>query len=751
MKKVKSILTALVLICSLTACGIEKVESSQTAEEIVITQTKYKEEQFSFSDDINSAYKMGYVQNSGVRLVYSDKSNVFKFADYDENMQVKSSVVLFSAENIYHTLFNINNDGTISVLIIYVKSDEEIGSENYYKNAEVTFEIRCFSTDGKEESAVEIEKMSSYFDLGSDFVEKFTEINGRYIIGLFDRQLIIDENGKITDAQDIERNTCYCTDSNGEIITAGMKGYTYVNDVSPADSDSMTAYGDYLNLQQGIATGYDGFKAFFMLNNGVFGLTETGNLIQIMDYNDSLMTCSDYYEVVYAGKGKFAAIGHNDGGNYLSVMNVRPDGYVMNRENVILGSTKTDSNEQELITMFNKKSDSYKIELKNYDSFDDLKTDILAGSPPDMYGFWDTADMCKLVNMGGLADMYELSEKYGGFRKEDIMDNVIEAYEYKDGLYMMSQNFSISATAGRKDVFPDPHMTYDEFFKIVNNAPENVYLTNAVDLTTKQEVFDYFCTQNLSQWIDYEKSECYFDTPDFINLLNFIDTAPILPRKEWDNSKNNDEKEQEIRQIYWQEEHNRVKNGTALIETNIFLNRLESILDIEQTTGFGVGLKLDELTIIYPFGEDSAGTIYGQGYYSIIANGNCPEGAWDYMNFLVSDNLLTSYLQTKSNFVTRKESFYKIFEKEQTISENPITVDANGITHDYGYSRPITDEEIKTLMEYINNCTVVASSYDEIACIVSEEYSAYEAGESTAERCAELIQNRVSIYLSENS
>ncbi|MDE5853556.1 MAG: extracellular solute-binding protein [Ruminococcus sp.] len=751
MKKVKSILTAFVLICSLTACGIEKVESSQTTEEIVVTQTKYKEEQFSFSDDVNSVYKMGYVKDSGVRLIYSDKSNVFKFADYDENMQIKSSVVLFSAENIYNTRFNINNDGTISALIIYMKSNEEIGSENYYKNAEVTFEIRRFSADGKEESAVEIEKMSSYFDIESDFVEKFTEINGRYIISLFDRQLIVDENGKITDAQDIERNTYYCTDSNGEIITAGTKGYTYINDISPADSESMTAYGDYLNLQQGIATGYDGFKVFFMLNDGVFGLTETDNLIQIMDYNDSLMTCSDYYEVVYAGKGKFVAIGHNDGGNYLSVMNVRPDGYVMNREKVILGSTKTDSTEQELVTMFNKKSDSYTVELKNYDSFDDLKADILTGNPPDMYNFRDTADMCKLVNIGELADMYELSEKYGGFRKEDIMDNVIEAYEYKDGLYMMSQNFSISAIAGRKNVFPNPHMTYDEFFEIVNNAPENVYLTNAVDLTTKQEVFDYFCTQNLSQWIDYEKSECYFDTPDFINLLKFVDTVPILPRKEWNNSKNSDKEEQEIRQIYWQEENSRLKNGTALISTGISFSRPASILDIEQTTSFGTGLKLDELTIIYPFGKDSAGTIYGQGYYSIIANGNCPEGAWDYMNFLVSDNLLTSYLQTKSSFVTRKESFYKIFEKAQAISENPITIDANGVTHSYGYSRPITDEEIKTLMEYINGCSVVYGSYDDIAYIVSEEYSAYEAGESTAEQCAELIQNRVSIYLSENS
>lgn len=743
MRKIK-LLCMLTVAVFLSACS-EEVSETSTAPvaEVEITQTMYKEEYIDFTDDMSSPCKMGYVSNSGVRLVYSDKNGVFKYADYDENMQVKSSVVLFSAENIYNTFFSINSDGNIFALVIYVQSDSEPGSEDYFRNADVTFEIRHFSSTGEQESVVEVRDINSCFDISSDFIQNFTKVNDKYLIRLSDRQLIVETDGSISDNQEVSGNVCYCTDSNGNIVTAGMKGYSYIDEISVANDSDMTAYGDYLILSQGIATGYDGFKVFFMLNDGVYGLTESDEVVQIMDYNKSLMSSGDYYEVVYAGKGRFMAIG-NDDGLYLSVMNVRPDGYVMNREKVVVGTCYPEnSNPQTLASKYNKKSDSYTIEIKGYKDFDALKLDVLAGSPPDMYEFLDCSEMHRLVNAGALADMYGLSEQYGGFTKDDIMDNVIQAFEYKDGLYMMSQAFGVNYTLGNKEYFPDGRMTYDEFFDIVNNAPEGVYLGNRIDCGTREYIFNNFCTYNLNRWIDTEKTECYFDTPEFVSLLEFVQNVSLplqLDRAELQKNTTQDEY-----QLVWEEECMTFKKGTSLTVSGNFL-RIRDITDLQVM----YGLETDDFTFIYPF-NDGAGEVYGTDYYSIFADGNCVDGAWDYMNYLLSDNLLVNYLQTKSSFVTRKESLYKIIEKEQEKSENPIVVDANGITHDYGYPKPITDDEIDLMLEYISSCTSLKGSYNVVGEIVQEEYADYSAGDITAEECGQRIQNRVSIYLSENS
>lgn len=748
MKKIKSIITALALICTLSACasGTQPEENSTLpdVQPVTVSQVMYKEEQAETPDDMNSMERLGYVKNSGVRLIYKDMNGVYKIADYDADMKVKSTTVLFSAENIRSTTFCISEDGTVSVFIVYVKSDEELGSEKYFENAEVSFEIRNFSAEGEQLDVIDMKEMRNYFEVPDDYVNDFTKINNNYVLRTNELQIFIDESGSVTTTQEERQGIYYCTDSDGKIIAAVNKGFSYMDNLAPPDDNNVTSYGKYLSLKHGISTGYDGFKAFFMLNDGVFGLAEDGSVIEVMDYEKSMMSGSDYYEVVYAGKGKFAAVGQNDDGTYLAVMNVRPDDYVMNREKVILGSIVSEnSSTRESVLKYNKKSENYTVELKGYSSFDDLKRDILAGSPPDMYNFMDVSEMHRLVNLGVLADMYELSAQYGGFTKDDIMDNVISAYEYKDGLYTMTQTFGMTYTLGRSEYFPDGHMTYTEFFDIVNNAPEGVYLANAIDCRSKEYIFDLYCTYCPDRWIDMEKAECYFDTPEFINLLKFIDNAPVPPEIDWAELNQNTTDEE--RQVIYNEEFSRIGKGTALTTTASMM-QLHDLLDIQEM----YGLEPEDFIFIYPFNGGEA-EIYGSYYYSIISEGNCPEGAWDYMNFLVSDDFLTSYLQTKSSFVTRKESFYKIIDRVQKISENPVTVDEHGITYAYGYSRAITDDEIQRLFDYVDTCTALSGSYGDVAEIIKEEYLAYTAGEITAERCGELIQNRVSIYLSENS
>ena len=102
--------------------------------------------------------------------------------------------------------------------------------------------------------------------------------------------------------------------------------------------------------------------------------------------------------------------------------------------------------------------------------------------------------------------------------------------------------------------------------------------------------------------------------------------------------------------------------------------------------------------------------------------------------------------------MTFKGAFEKINKQIRWDSENPVYVDENGVTvTTFTTEKPITDEEYNMALEYISKCTIPADYNQTLYNILMEEYEAFAAGDKTAAECAEIIQNRVSIYLSENS
>ena len=61
----------------------------------------------------------------------------------------------------------------------------------------------------------------------------------------------------------------------------------------------------------------------------------------------------------------------------------------------------------------------------------------------------------------------------------------------------------------------------------------------------------------------------------------------------------------------------------------------------------------------------------------------------------------------------------------------------------------LSAEEVNTVLDFIKSVTDVATSETTIVNIIDDEAGAYYAGQKTAEEVADIIQSRVSIYLSE--
>lgn len=750
MKKMLSILIAAGLILSV-GCSSESSSSVNLTKPVAVSQTKYKEERAEKPQGFGSLLDMAYVSGFGTRVLW-EAGGIICYADYSEEMKPSQPVELFSVDDCYQSIASIVTDGTMYVLLIRGTFTGEPTDEEYFKNGVYSFEIRSYSADGSELSIVEIPDFGEYFTPYKAPLTFFCRYGDGWIIGNQDGRWLISEDGSIADSnEDGMTFESYGIGSDGEYIHAKDTEFCYVNGKDLRDPAEMHEYGEFLRLNGGIFTGADGYKAFFVMQDGVFGLTDDDKLTEVLDFIDSRLYVAEIYSLAYVGKGKFALYGADDQGTYFSLLTVRPDDYVENRQKVEVGflSPNTDwsKNHSEMITKYNKKNERFEADLRYFtNGIEGVSTDILSGNGPDVIVYDSRRDMTRLYNLGALADMNELSEQYGGFNEDDILDNVVEAYKYKDGLYMMSQTISMPLLIGKKKYFPNGNVTLDEFIDIASNMPEDMTLGGDM-IFAPEIVLDCFVTGDLSAWVDIDNAECCFDSPDFIKLLEFTQSAKIGQQRDMTEFYATATDEEKV--IYSTERRHEVANEKALINSS-YIHRIADLTDFR----VGMGLSNDEIVFLATPTKEPKSSFFASNnnIFSVISNGKCTEGGWDYINFIMDDGFLRSYLQTQGSFYTRKDSFETMLKDAQYRSNHTTWINEAGITEcDYTYGNGLTDEDIEHLKNYVSSCTNFISEDFEIEGIISEEYASFNSGDISAEQCAKQIQNRISLMLSEQS
>lgn len=99
---------------------------------------------------------------------------------------------------------------------------------------------------------------------------------------------------------------------------------------------------------------------------------------------------------------------------------------------------------------------------------------------------------------------------------------------------------------------------------------------------------------------------------------------------------------------------------------------------------------------------------------------------------------------------TRKDAFEDAWSntfKEYENSDREVSGGLNN--YRYTYTLTISRENFDYVKETVLACDKLGQWDWDISPILSDEFAQYIAGESTAEQCAEHIQNRVSLFLSE--
>ncbi len=741
MKKLTSFLCAVTLILSAVSCGKNPVaEEQKPVETPVVTQLLYKSEQHSIPDDLDSHISMSYTPNKGTGWLYKANSD-FVIQYYDENLNETEKIKLMSNYDCQSFYGSLDSNGNAHILLIYGDYDgDPTDYEKYLKEAKIRLEIHSFDENGTKTEKVEIENAHEYFDLATP-IDDIIYHDGKYIITSPMGYYTFDENGQLLNNAE-ESGISFTTDSQGKLVCSKWDDYCYMGE-NMVYSDNGTKFGEYVKRTGKLFTGVGAYAFFGIMQQGIYGITADGQVIQLMDFVGSRVMSNEIYDVAYVGEGQFMAYTvSNLGTKGLLNLTVRPDDYEENRQKFILGYEGTSSYATELATQFNKTSDKFEAEAKIYREFDDLRAAVLTNEAPDVF-MYDDADLIQqYTNIGAFADMYELMDEYGGITKDDLMPNILEAMEYKGGLYGIPDSFDVTYNIAWSEVLDREYSnwTTEEFLNFMETMPEDTYFGDMLAFLHRNEVFNFLCADNVEQWVDFDNGTCDFESESFIKMLTLSRDLKIRNEDMTAYEYASDE------EMIAESEY----NSTLLKKKEAFLGRSDPSMHFlgSPTQCAYYGLSLDECTLVSPPLKNGGGIIRCNHIYSVLNCGDCTEGGWEFMKYILGDSYQEQFGQHQ--FVVNKDMFYKT-TKQQQVSSPGTTASGTINGYSYEYDPSISEEQYDYIIGFIEKCTTCGGNRYTVRAILDEEFTSFVAGETTAEECAKRIQGRIEIYLSENT
>ena len=640
-----------------------------------------------------------------------------------------------------HTIYTLDETGSVTgkspITGLEKYADDEINGGQVYIN-------ECFA-------------------LGNDNV-------GLSISGSMDMTYVtVDAEGNISEPLDLGEDEYfypYGTDRDNNFVYMSYDGDDNVLRTLNADTmelspDSVTLEGtSYFNS---IIKGSGEYRVFLSGSTSLYGLMDDGSLVELINWIDSDLTGDYINGLIPVDGGDFLMVENNwsTGETNIYRLTKRDSSEIENVQIINMVVEYSDQNVIERVKEFNKTNGEYRIKVDDYNQYNEwdeesqkqtntpdkqLKQDLAAGKDVDIICMSGNSSLfSNLSRKGALVDMYEMLEKDAELSKDDLVPTILSVCETDGKLTTLTSSFYISTLGCKSKHFDKENWTIDEFIETCKNLPEGMKPFKSGNTNT--EIFSRF-VYNSNDFIDYNNATCSFNTPEFIKLLEFCNEYPNAGEGDeidWENATN------EEMNAYWEETEVALRNDKALL-SDIYLSNPRDYARAVQGE-FG-----DDVTLVgNPSVNGTGAMIYTSTSYAIMENSDCKDVCWDFIKEIFSEENQNS--EMVYDFPALKSAFDKKLDEAM---EPPYYLDENGkkVKYEDTYYiggeeikiNPLTQKERDLLEDYITNAKPAVFYYnEEVTNIITEETEAYFAGDKTAEQTAEIIQNRVSILISEQS
>lgn len=423
-----------------------------------------------------------------------------------------------------------------------------------------------------------------------------------------------------------------------------------------------------------------------------------------------------------------------DGGRTYDWVRISESDNISQKEVLTIAVSEQNSSLKEAVTVFNQVSEQYKVVVKVYETDSEnnpsalLQADIAAGNIPDMIAV-DTIDLDAMINNGLVCDLSDLLEKDPELSKNDFIGKSLDIYTRGDELYALPQCLCVTALTGKQKILDGrDKWTMKEFEEYVHSLPNEKAATMGI---SRSFMLQIVMEQYMSQFVDWQNKTCSFDSGEFVDLLQFINMYP----EEALNVENDVEK---LVEMFQSDEIILYPNGITTAFDYQFMKSLwgEDVSYIGFPSATGNGIQLMNTSTAYVITENSSHK----------------EEMWQIIKHIVTNpNLATAGLPAYQPLFDKacEDAMKKNMEKSEdgTMIEKPaMEMEMAGIKIDIFAS---TEEDISMLKGLFEQAEPVKESSPVIRNIIQEEVWGYFNGQKDVNDVADVIQNRVSIYLNE--
>jgi ABC-type glycerol-3-phosphate transport system substrate-binding protein len=404
-----------------------------------------------------------------------------------------------------------------------------------------------------------------------------------------------------------------------------------------------------------------------------------------------------------------------------------------------------DSNVRSAVIKFNKTNPDYRIMVTDYSDYNTdedynagllkLNTEIISGQVPDILAVNSSMPVKQYAAKGVLEDLYpyiEQDEELGG--SDSFVPSVFKAIQSGDMLPYIASNFSIISTIGDSRVVgTEPGWTIDELNAVLATMPEGCRPFAYYD---QQTILYYLCAIGMDDYVDWDKGECHFDDPGFIKMLEFAKTFPATI--DWDDPENMESEDQLI------------KEGKVLL-MQAYLSDFSSLDYYKNTFGGDITFKG------FPTESGDGNVLSVDSGLAISATCKHKDVAWDFISFLLTedyqtDNTWWGYPTNQKVFDARLDQALHPEDGNDGGGVVPYDDMVKASPTDLPYTDyKFTQEDADKILAIINSVDKTMSYDQAIMDIINEEVAAFLAGSKSAADTAVIIQDRVGIYVSEQS
>lgn len=356
------------------------------------------------------------------------------------------------------------------------------------------------------------------------------------------------------------------------------------------------------------------------------------------------------------------------------------------------------------------------------------------------FAFYSSAKLEILKKMEAFVDLYSFMEDDPEVNTSTLNQHILSLNETDSKLYSIPVSYYASTLIGESKYVGDKeNWTVDEFISHWEQMPEGSTVNGSIN---SENIYYDVLRSNLESFVDYENLKVNFDCPEFRKILEFCNRF----------------------------ESNNSQKGEYLYEAP----RMVTYIDISGVSGaklFGEngGEQLGNTTPLYtmvgyPSADGQGAFFKSESSYSISAKSS-PEkqkGAWEFIrqfyteeyqiNYAVGEKIVEwdgseHYSSEMHGFCINNNAFDNIAER--TIAGEFDDGKRKDKDVEYTVAMP-THEEVDNMKKYLDSINRWETTIDrQLWNIIEKEVMAYFAGEKSLDETVDMIQNRASIWISE--